>query len=209
MMMKQILFAVGLGAAGLGVGAGVTVLSGPDTPTPDAAEQAELAELAAALKEEEDFLRILPAEPEPENAALVPHATPEEAAVIAADFFARPAPTDAELAAMVPFEGAENVPLQRCDAYFPNAAKKELDVMKNPPDRRMKGEIYARMNVRRALDTGECTCTGKVAPYEPVAIVLAEIKRRHGEPDGALFYPYRDETARLRRAVERLCGGYF
>ncbi len=207
MMMKQILFVTGLGAAALGVGAGVTMLSGPDTSTPDAAEQAELAELAAALKEEEDFLRVLPAEPQPENADLVPHATPEEAAAIAADFFARPAPTDAELAAMAPFEGTENLPIVRCGAYWPQAAAVELDVMTGPPDRRMKELIYERMNIRQVLDTGDCTCGGKVAPFEPVSLVLEEVKERHGEPTGNLFYAYRDENTRLGRAVERLCGG--
>lgn len=209
MIMKQILFVTGLGAAALGIGTGVTMLSGPDTPTPDAAEQAELAELAAALKEEEDFLRVLPAEPQPENADLVPHATPEEAAAIAADFFARPAPTDAQLAAMAPFEGAENVLFQRCDDYMPQASEDELVRAPAGPDRRMKSEIYARMNVRQALDTGDCTCAGKVAPYEPVAAVLDEVKRKHGQLGGALFYEYFEETLRLQRAVERLCNGRF
>lgn len=204
MMMKQILLLSGLGIVALG--GALAVFSGDDTPS---AVETELAELAAALKEEEDFLRILPAEAEPENPDLVPHATPDEAAAIAADFFAHPAPTDAELAAMAPFEGAENVSIFRCGPYWPQAAAVELDVMTGPPDRRMKELIYERMNIRRALDTGDCTCAGKVAPYEPVAAVLGELKQLHGAQIDSLIYPYRDENMRLSRAVQRLCGGAF
>jgi hypothetical protein len=209
MSMKQIWLVAGLGVASLGIGAGVTMLPGQGTPSPDEIEQAELAELAAELKEEDDFLRILPAAPQPENRNLVPHAAPDEAAAIAADFFARPAPSDAELAGMVPFSGTENVPIHRCGPYWSEAATKELDVMTGPPDRRMKDLIYERLNVRRALDTGDCTCVGKVAPFEAVGFALNELKQLHGEQIENLIYPYSDENMRLRRGVQRLCGGDF
>ena len=209
MTMKQILFVSGLGVAALGLGGAMIVSSGNDALSPDKAEQAELEELAAALNGEENLLEVFPAEPEPENPDLVPHATPEEAAAIATDFFARPAPADAELAAMAPFEGTENVPVARCGPYWPEAAATELDVMTGPPDRRMKELIYERMNIRRTLDTGDCTCAGKVAPFEPVAAVLRTLKQRHGTQTDDLIYPYRDENMRLGRVLQRLCGGPF
>lgn len=206
MMTKQILFVSGLGVAALGIGAGVIMWPGSGAPGPDGSGQTELA---TALKEEEDFLRILPVEPPPENPGLVPHAAPDEAAAIAADFFARPAPTDAELAAMVPFDGTKNVPILRCGPYWPEAATRELDVMTGPPDRRMKELIYERMNIRRTLDSRDCTCAAKVAPFEPVAVVLSDLKQLHGAQTDTLIYPYRDENMRLGRALQRLCGGPF
>ncbi len=209
MTMKQILFMSGLGVAALGIGAGVMMLQGSRTPSLDGTYGAELAELAAEFEGGKDILRVLPTEPEPESPDLVPHATPDEAAAIATEFFAHPAPTDAELAAMAPFEGTENVPIARCGSYWPESAAKELDVMTGPPDRRMKELIYERMNIRRTLDTGDCTCAGKVAPFEPVAAVLHDLKQRHGAQTDDLVYPYRDENMRLGRALQRLCGGPF
>lgn len=209
MSMKQIWLVAGLGVASLGIGAGVTMLPGQGTPSPDEIEQAELAELAAELKEEDDFLRILPAAPQPENRDLVPHAAPDEAAAIAADFFARPAPSDAELAGMVPFSGTENVSIMRCEQYWPAAAADELSLSNPTPERRMKDEIYFRLNVQQSLYTGDCTCRGKVAPFEPVALILREVKKIHGEPTGNLFYEYSAESRRLKNTVERLCDGNF
>ena len=158
---------------------------------------------------EEDVLRLTPPGPAIEHADFVPHATLEEATAIAEDFFARPAPTDAELAAIAPFIGTKNVQVQRCDVYEPKAAKDELTLAPASPDRRMKGEIYDRLNVMQVLRTGDCTCIGKVAAYEPVGIILTALKKQNGEPDGRLFTPYRTETLRLLRTVERLCQGEF
>lgn len=209
MSMKQIWLVAGLGVASLGIGAGVTMLPGQGTPSPDEIEQAELAELAAELKEEDDFLRILPAAPQPENRDLVPHAAPDEAAAIAADFFARPAPSDAELAGMVPFSGTENVPTKLCADYWPEASTDDLVRAPASRERRMKGEIYHRLNIRQALDTGDCTCRGKTTAWEPVKIILDEVKKGGGELTVIVISEFSEETLRLKRTTERLCQGEF
>jgi hypothetical protein len=205
-MMNAFLLAAALGGAAIAA-AGVIVFR----PGPAAQARSQPVGTGAlrALLAEDTFLRIAPPTPSAENTDLVPHAAPTEAAAIAAEFFARPAPSDAELAAMTPFDGTENIRVQFCGHHWPKAATDELSLTRATPRRRMKDEIYARLNVQKALSTGDCTCAGKVAPFEPVALILDEILRRHGAPTGNLFYEYSNETRRLRSAVERLCNGRF
>lgn len=206
MSAKATLFAATLGGAAI-AGLGMFVLWPGPAPLVQGEPGATI--ILSQQQAEEDVLRLTPPGPANENGDLVPHATPEEVAAIARDFFARPTPTDAELAAMVPFTGTENVAIGRCAAYWPKAAEAELRLASATPTRRMKDEIYGQLSLRHVLGSGNCTCAGKVAPFEPVALVLAEITKRRGEPNGILFDEYATERRRLRSAVERLCAGNF
>lgn len=180
--------------------AGVMILS----------DRAAAQEDGTALSEgDKAFLKIAPEAPDPENADLVPHASPEEAAAIATAFFETPWPSDAELAAIAPFAGTENVPVQQCREFLPNAYTEEIILAPGSPERRMKGEIYAMISVQRVLLRGDCSCAGKTAPWEPVPIIFEKVVEENGSPTGLLFDRYRNETRRLRRVVERVCDGAF
>mgnify|MGYP006909086674 CR=1 FL=1 len=73
----------------------------------------------------------------------------------------------------------------------------------------MKSEIYGLMTMQQVLRTGDCTCRGKTPPWEPVSLILDGLVEREGQLTGLLFDRYRDETARLKRVVERACQGSF
>lgn len=180
------------------LGGGVMILS----------DRAVAQEDGTALSEDDKaFLKIVPEAPGPENTKLVPHASPEESAAIAKAFFETPWPSDAELAAIAPFTGTENVPVQQCREFLPQEVNDELVVAPGSMERRIKGEIYALMTVQQVLQTGDCTCRGKVPAWEPVPIIFDELLRREGELTGNLAYKYGDETMRLQRTVERVCQG--
>ena len=156
------------------------------------------------------FLKIVPGAPDPENADLVPHASPEEAAAIAKAFFETPRPSDAELATIAPFAGTGNVPASRCEGYEPNAVTDELTLAPPSIERRLKGEIYALLNAHRVLTTQDCGCGGKFAPWEPVQIIIDTLRKRSGSLSWSAVDQYRDEALRLRRVAERVCqGGFF
>lgn len=173
-------------------------------------DRAVAQEDGTALSEgDKAFLQIAPEAPDPENADLVPHASPEEAAAIAKAFFETPWPSDAELAAIEPFTGTENVPARECANYAPSAVTEELVLAAPSNERRMKSEIYGLMTVQQVLQTSDCACLGKTPPWEPVQLILDELVKREGQLTGLLFDKYRDETARLKRVVERACQGSF
>jgi hypothetical protein len=193
---KFILVALVLGGTVLAVATGLTM------PTSATREQA-----VTLSGEDKVFLRAGPAAPGAKSPALVPHASPEQAAAIAAAFLAEPWPTEAELAAIAPFEGTENVAAQDCQTYLPKVVTEELSLAPGSIERRMKGEIYALLTVQQVLETGSCTCRGKTPPWEPVPLILNEIISRNGKLSGNLAYKYGDETRRLQRTVERVCEG--
>jgi len=157
---------------------------------------------------EESFLKITPSV-ETEDAKLAPHLGPVEAATAARAFFDEPAPDDATLAAMTPFTGTETVRVQSCGPNTPQGVYDELVHGAPSMARRMKSEFYGLLNLRQTLATGDCTCTGKVAPWEPVPLILAAFEKANGPSEPVDAYALRDEGTRLKRAVERLCGGEF
>lgn len=165
------------------------------------------AETAAAAQEEQ-FLKILPSA-ETEQPEFAPHLGPAEAAAAAGAFFDEPAPDDATLAAMTPFIGTKNAPIQNCGPYTPQGVYDELTHGEPTMQRRMKSEFYGLLNLRQTLASGDCTCSGKVAAWEPVPMILAAFEKANGPSEPVDAYALRDEGTRLRRAVERLCGGEF
>lgn len=161
-----------------------------------------------AADAEERFLKIIPSD-ETEDAARAPHLGPAEASAAASAFFEEPAPDDAALAAMTPFIGKENVPIQSCGQYTPRGVYDELLNGEPSMARRMKSEVYGLLNLRQVLATGDCSCVGKVAAWEPVPLILAEFEKANGPSEPVDAYALRDQATRLRRFVERLCGSEF
>lgn len=203
-MSRTPLLIAALIGAGLAA-TGIAVLRPGPEQLPGRGEAGGLEALLTAVEAEPRTAPVAVTEP----GALAPHARPDEAAAIARDFLARPAPSDVDLAAQVPFAGAEDVPVAECAAYWPKVAEEELSLASATPERRLKDEIYAQLGLRQVLETKDCSCTGKVAPFEPVAPILAEVVRGEGRLSGTLFNDYATERRRLTRAVERLCGGSF
>lgn len=162
----------------------------------------------ATANEEEKFLKVVPSAGT-EDVGLAPHLGPAEAAAAASAFFDNPAPDDATLAAMTPFIGTENVRVQRCGPYTPQGVYDELVNGEPSMARRMKSEFYGLLNLRQTLASGDCTCSGKVAAWEPVPLILAAFEKANGPSEPVDAYALRDEGTRLRRAVERLCRGEF
>ncbi len=167
-----------------------------------------MAGTTGAADQDSSFRQILPSMDQDEQ-ALASHLAPAEAAAAANAFFADPAPDDAALAALPRFTGTQNVPIEHCGPYTPQAVHDELIQGVPTLERRMKSEIYGLLNLRQVLATENCTCSGKVAPWEPVARILAAFVKANGKPQPVDAYGLRDEGMRLRRAVERLCGGAF
>lgn len=161
-----------------------------------------------ATDHEVTFLKVMPSA-ETEDLGQAPHLAPAEAAAVASAFFDKPAPDDATLAAMTPFIGTENVPIRQCGSYTPQGAYDELVHGAPSMARRMKSEFYGLLNLRQTLASGDCTCSGKVAAWEPVPLILAAYEAANGPSEPVDAYALRDEGTRLRRAVERLCGGEF
>lgn len=157
---------------------------------------------------EETFLKVMPSAGT-EDANLAPHLAPAEAAAAASAYFDEPALDDAKLAAMSPFIGAENVPIESCGPYTPQGVYDELVHGEPSIARRMKSEFYGLLNLRQTLASGDCTCSGKVAAWEPVPLILAAFEKANGPSEPVDAYALRDEGTRLRRAVERLCRGEF
>lgn len=165
-------------------------------------------ETPAAADPEEMFLKIRPSA-ETEDAALAPHLGPTEAAAAANAFFADPDPDEAALATMTPFIGTKNVRVQSCGQYTPRGVYDELLNGEPSMARRMKSEVYGLLNLRQVLATGDCSCVGKVAAWEPVPLILAEFEKANGPSEPVDAYALRDQATRLRRFVERLCGSEF
>ena len=161
-----------------------------------------------AADSEETFLKVVPSAGT-EDASLAPHLAPAEAAAAASAYFDEPSPDDATLGAMTPFIGTENEPIQRCGPYTPQGVYDELVNAEPSMARRMKSEFYGLLNLRQTLASGDCTCSGKVAAWEPVPLILAAYEAANGPSEPVDAYALRDEGTRLRRAVERLCRGEF
>lgn len=193
-----------LALAGLGAALVIGIASYTLPPFPSEVRAASHAEAA-----DERFIDVMPL-PEPEEMAdLAPHLSPEEARDYAARFLARAWPSEAELAARRPFPESQNVPSRLCGAYASAEATREIFEAPASHARRMKSEIFGLMSVRQVLETGDCSCAGKAAPWEPVPIILAALVKKHGNGTALPFNAYAEATRHELRAAERLCGGEF
>jgi len=69
--------------------------------------------------------------------------------------------------------------------------------------------IYSYVIMNHVLETGDCTCSGKSAPYAPAQKIEDELRKDHGSgwatSDAA--QAYFSQSRALRPKVEALCGG--
>lgn len=103
----------------------------------------------------------------------------------------------------------ENVPYQSCemDPYVANRAV----YMATNDDAMVKRAIYSVVRLQHTLDTGDCTCAGKVAPFELVVEIIDKLNSSQGEDWDrySVNQDYKQQARQLRSQVEAFCGGDF
>lgn len=71
--------------------------------------------------------------------------------------------------------------------------------------------IYTYVLMQHTLDSRDCTCVGKVAPFTEVSKIKEQIAAEHGEDWNRyqLGDDYFSQSRNLRDQVEAMCGGKF
>lgn len=108
-----------------------------------------------------------------------------------------------------PKSTTENVPYRSCkkDPYVANRKV----FMASGEDAMVKRALYTFVSYRQTLESQDCTCTGKVAPFSLVDDLISEFEKTDG-PDWdreAVNDDYKSRTRRLQSEVETFCGGDF
>ncbi|MDS9470244.1 hypothetical protein RGQ15_22110 [Paracoccus sp. MBLB3053] len=108
----------------------------------------------------------------------------------------------------VPKALTENLPYSSCDKLpvVESAAFKAAS-----PDAYARRMFYVYAQMRRVLDTGDCTCKGKTAPFAAVEAIEAELQSTEGVDWNrhAAGRDYISRARKLRADVEAMCGGTF
>ena len=102
-----------------------------------------------------------------------------------------------------------NIPYQSCE-MDPYVANRKV-FMASGEEAMVRRSIYGVARFQHTLDTGDCTCVGKVAPFSLVDETIAELVRTDG-PDWdrqAVSDEYRRRYEELRPHVMAFCGGDF
>ncbi|WP_157936049.1 hypothetical protein [Paracoccus zhejiangensis] len=108
----------------------------------------------------------------------------------------------------VPEALTENVPYETCEKV-PEAKTQEF--FRGTPDAYANRMFYDFARYERVLTTKDCTCAGKVAPFDTVQEIRDQITAEQGEDWNRLIIGGDYETAgnKLRDQVEAMCGGRF
>lgn len=103
----------------------------------------------------------------------------------------------------------ENVLYQSCE-MDPYVANREVFMATND-DAMVKRAIYSVVRLQQTLETRDCTCAGKVAPFERVEEIIAELNSSQGEnwDRYSVNQDYKQQARQLRSEVEAFCGGDF
>lgn len=108
----------------------------------------------------------------------------------------------------VPEALTENVLYETC-TKVPEV--KSADYQAKSEDGYASRMIYSYVLMRHTLDSRDCTCTGKVAPFAEVQKIKDQIAAEHGEDWNRYQFgdDYFDQSRKLRDEVEAMCGGKF
>ena len=123
--------------------------------------------------------------------------------------FLRIQPLPAGIADVTPIPGAVNVPFADCQASWPDGYKQFRNEDFAVPGHARKRDIYAWLRAKQAFETRDCGCDGKVAPWEPVEAIYAELVNSYGTVQVKHTAEYDAQANVLTELVERLCGGRF
>ena len=105
-----------------------------------------------------------------------------------------------------PIASAANTPYRDC----PKVAEVQSDtVQQKTQEGYVRRFIYSYVMMNHVLETGDCTCSGKSAPYAPAQKIEDDLRQKHGTAwatsDEA--QTYFSQSRALRAQVEALCGG--
>lgn len=102
----------------------------------------------------------------------------------------------------------ENVPYSSCQKA-PELDGEEFNA--RSADGYATRMIYAYVQMKQVVDTQDCTCAGKVAPFSEVVRIKAELVEEHGEDwhRRKMGQFYNDESNALKKQAEAICGGEF
>ena len=108
----------------------------------------------------------------------------------------------------IPKALTENVPYSNCDK-LPEVESATFKAAS--PDAYARRMFYVYAQMRRVLDTGDCTCKGKTAPFSAVEAIEAELQASEGVDWNrhAAGRDYISRARKLRADVEAMCGGTF
>ena len=125
------------------------------------------------------------------------------------DSFLRIAPLPAGIENVTPIPGAVNIPFANCAANWPEGYKVFRDEDFAVEGHARRRDIYAWLRAKQAFETRDCSCSGKVAPWEPVEAIYAQLVKTFGEVQIKHTAAYDAEANVLTATVERMCGGRF
>lgn len=105
-----------------------------------------------------------------------------------------------------PAKSSTNTPYRAC----PKIPEVQSDaVQQKTQEGYVRRFIYSYVMMMHVLETGDCTCGGKSAPYAPVQTIEDALRKDHGAgwatSDAA--QAYFSQSRALRPKVEALCGG--
>lgn len=103
----------------------------------------------------------------------------------------------------------QNVPYRSCvkDPYVANRAV----FLRGTPDASAKRAIYMYVSARRTQESQDCSCAGKIAPFDEVFEIIEEIEKEQG-PDWNRYVAIKDYNQKfedMEPEIEAFCGGEF
>ncbi|KGJ03292.1 hypothetical protein SAMN04487972_12026 [Paracoccus halophilus] len=108
----------------------------------------------------------------------------------------------------VPEALTENVLYETCEKV---PEVKSAEYQAKSEDGYASRMIYSYVLMRHALDSRDCTCAGKVAPFAEVQKIKDQIAAEHGDDWNRYQFgdDYFEQSRKLRDQVEAMCGGKF
>lgn len=107
-----------------------------------------------------------------------------------------------------PIPGAVNVEFKNCEAFWPPEyrAKAQTGV-----EGRAYRDIYGLIRARNVIETEDCGCTGKAAPWDKVEEVAAALRDQHHATELQWQHTkaIHKEGRKLVAIAETMCGGRF
>ena len=143
----------------------------------------------------------VPALPSPTDAVSVTGLAVEE--------FLRIGPLPDGIENVEPIQGAVNVPFADCEASWPEGYKAFRAEDFAVKDHARKRDIYAWLRAKQAFEHRDCTCSGKVAPWEPVEAIYTALVKTYGTLKIKHTAAYDAQANQLTALVEKMCGGRF
>ena len=148
------------------------------------------------------------AESGPVPAAQAP-ANTAPATGLAEEEFLRIGPLPDGIEKVGPIQGAVNVPFADCEASWPEGYKAFRAEDFAVKDHARKRDIYAWLRAKQAFEARNCTCAGKIAPWEPVEAIYAGLVKTYAEVQIKHTAAYDAQANQLTALVEKMCGGRF